>query len=136
VTKKKKTPVPKKRGTATAKGHSTRKPKPAPYNPLRDLGVMRIVLAIMTIISLLGAPEPGTQVVLSGWEMWPTLIVPVLAPILFMVLMLDALMGRVMMASVEGAARDRYRRIVVLNLVLGVVLAVYWAPYFMAIGKG
>jgi hypothetical protein len=96
---------------------------------------MRIILVVIAVIEIVAAPRPGTPPVYSGWEMWPTLLVPTLAPIVFMVLMLDALMGRVMLGSAEGAERERYRRIVIVNLVTGIALLGWWIPYFTAIGR-
>jgi hypothetical protein len=60
-----------------------------------------------------------------------TLILPVLAPILLQVLLLDALMGRVMMSSARLAERARYRRIVTVNLVSSAALVLWWLPYFL-----
>jgi hypothetical protein len=47
------------------------------------------------------------------------------------VLLLDALMGRVMMSSAKGAERARYKRIMVVNLVFGAALVLWWLPYFL-----
>jgi hypothetical protein len=93
--------------------------------------VLRVVLIGLTIVNMLAAPGPGTSAVYSGWEMVPTLIMPVLAPILLQVLLLDALMGRVLMGSAKGAERLRYRRIVTVNLVFSFALLVWWLPYFL-----
>ena len=106
--------------------------RPAPtQNLLKQLGVLRIVLISLSILDMLAAPRPGTAAVYSGWELVPTLILPVLAPILLQVLLLDALMGRVLMSSSKGAERARYRRIMVVNLVFSVALTLWWLPYFM-----
>ena len=106
--------------------------RPAPtQNLLKQLGVLRIVLISISILDMLAAPRPGTAAVYSGWELVPTLILPVLAPILLQVLLLDALMGRVLMSSSKGAERARYRRIMVVNLVFSVALTLWWLPYFM-----
>jgi len=59
-----------------------------------------------------------------------TLIMPVLAPILLQVLLLDALMGRVLLSSAKGAERARYRRIMIVNLVFSAALVIWWLPYF------
>jgi hypothetical protein len=108
--------------------------RPAPASPvviwLQSLGVMRVGLLLLAAAVMLAAPKPGTAAVLGGWKMLSTLIAPALAPIVFMVLMLDALMGRVMSGSARGAERERYRRIVVTNLVAGIALFLWWAPYF------
>jgi uncharacterized membrane protein len=102
---------------------------------LRQLGAMRIALGLLAVAMLVSAPKPKTEAVFSGWEMWPTLIVPTLTPIIFMVLMLDALMSRVKMTSVQGDEYRRYRRFVVYNMALGLMLVIYWTPYYLALGR-
>jgi hypothetical protein len=95
------------------------------------MGVLRVVLVALVILDMLASPRPGTAVVYSGWELVPTLILPVLAPILLQVLLLDALMGRVMMSSAKGSERARYRRILVVNLLFSLALVLWWLPYFL-----
>jgi len=95
------------------------------------MGVLRVGLIVLAILDMLGSPRPGTAAVYSGWEMVPTLILPVLAPILLQVLLLDALMGRVLMSSNKGAERARYRRTVAVNLVFSLALVLWWLPYFL-----
>ena len=95
------------------------------------MGTLRVALIALVILDMLASPRPGTAVVYSGWEVITTLILPVLAPILFQVLLLDALMGRVMMSSSKGAERARYRRIVVVNLMFSAALVFWWLPYFL-----
>lgn len=97
---------------------------------LRDLGFMRVGLLLLAAGVMAAAPKPGTAAVVEGTSVLTTLIAPALAPIVFMVLMLDALMGRVMMGSARGAERERYRRILVTNLVAGIFLFLWWTPYF------
>jgi len=95
------------------------------------MGVLRVVLIALVILDMLAAPRPGTAIVYSGWELVTTMILPVLAPILLQVLLLDALMGRVMMGSAKGAERARYRRIMIVNLAFSAVLVLWWLPYFL-----
>ncbi len=102
----------------------------------QQLGVLRIVLIALVILDLLAAPRPGTAVVYSGWELVTTLILPVLAPILLQVLLLDALMGRVLMSSSKGAERARYRRIMLVNLMFSAALVLWWLPYFLKLFAG
>lgn len=96
---------------------------------------MRLGLAVLALLVLVMAPRPGTPAVMEGWRMLPTLIVPTLAPLVFLVLMLDALMGRVHMTSVQGAALARYRRIVTVDVLVGLLVAAWWTPYFVALAS-
>ena len=95
------------------------------------MGVLRAVLIALVILDMLASPRPGTAAIYSGWELVTTLILPVLAPILLQVLLLDALMGRVMMSGVKGTERARYRRIMVVNLMFSAALVLWWLPYFL-----
>lgn len=100
------------------------------------MGVLRVALIALVILDMLASPRPGTAVVYSGWEVVTTLILPVLAPILLQVLLLDALMGRILMSSAKGVERLRYRRIVTVNLVFAGALVLWWMPYFLKLFTG
>lgn len=117
-------PTPKKKARAS-------RPRGRKEGLLQQMGVLRVTLVALVILDVLASPSPGTSAVYSGWEMVPTLILPVLAPILLQVLLLDALMGRVMMSSATGMERSRYRRIVTVDLVFVIVLVFGWMPYFL-----
>lgn len=122
--------VQKKRRAVVRQPGSARKAE----NPFwRNVGIMRIALALMTFTLMAFSPGPGTPADYAGWGLWRTVIFPVLAPILLQVLLLDALMARVFMAGHTGAARLHYRRILTMNLLLSVALTLWWLPYFMAL---
>jgi len=102
---------------------------------LASLGVMRISLVILAIGLMAISPKPGTPMGLDGYQVVTTLVAPALAPIVFMVLMLDMMMGRIFMGSASGAERERYRRIAATNLAVGIILVLWWAPYFVRLMK-
>jgi hypothetical protein len=119
-------PAPAKKTSRTVS-----RPRTRSKNLLQQMGVLRVTLIALVILDMLASPRPGTPAVYTGWEMVPTLILPVLAPILLQVLLLDALMGRVMMSSTKGQERARYRRIVTVNLVFSLAIVLWWLPYFL-----
>ena len=125
----------KARSPAKKKARAPAKTKGQTHNLFQQMGVLRVVLASGAIVDILVAPNPGTAVIYSGWAVLTTLVAPVLAPILLQVLLLDALMGRVLMSSNEGAERARYRRIMIVDLVVAGALVLGWAPYFIALGR-
>jgi len=102
-------------------------------NWLRNLGALRWMLIIAVILVIALAPAPGTPATYSGWPLVRTVLAPVFAPLLAMVLLLDALMARVFMAELEGAPRRRLRGIVLMNLLLTGVLVLSWIPYYTAL---
>jgi len=100
---------------------------------LAHLGPLRIMLVVIALALLFTSPAPGTRPDFHGWGMLPTLIVPTLMPIVFMVLLLDVMMSAVFMLDKRGAERSRLKYIVFLELLLAVTLMVVWYPYFRAI---
>lgn len=102
---------------------------------LGQLRPLRAALILAAIVVMLVKPETGMPVAYSGWEMVSTLLIPVLAPLIFMLLMLDALMSRVWMSEAEGEERNRLRLIVRVDVIVGLLLLVYWLPFFIALGR-
>jgi len=101
---------------------------------LSQLGPLRAALILGAIITILGKPAAGTPTAYTGWEVVSTLIIPVMAPLFFMLLMLDALMSRVWMSEAEGDEWKRLRLVFRVDLIVGLVLLAYWLPYFISLG--
>jgi len=104
-------------------------------NTLNQLGPLRLMLSLLAIIAIGLTPQPGTLPVYTGWELFHTLIIPVMAPLVFMGLMLDTLMSGVFIIDKQGAERKRYITAIVVNVLLAVVIVIRWLPYFQALGK-
>ena len=100
---------------------------------LRQFGVLRIILLGFALFSLVFRPTPVMDPVYQGWNIVIHLLLPVFAPIQFMLHMLDALMGLVLMSGKAGAERIRYRHIVLTQFIVAMALLAYWVPYFIAI---
>lgn len=98
-----------------------------------ELGVLRVTLACVTLIASVLATPPGTEAVYSGWAFVPTVLIPVLAPLILMGLLLDTMMSAIFMIEKEIDERRRYRKIMITNLSLVIVLLVRWLPFFMAL---
>lgn len=99
----------------------------------RELGVLRWLLLIGVVITFVLAPAAGTSGSYTGWALVPSVLIPVIAPLLLMLLLLDALMSRVFMTDTHGDARRRLRMIVTLNLIVAAALVIYWIPYYLAL---
>ena len=107
---------------------------PAIKHYAQQLGAMRVVLGLCALIVIVLAPAAGTRASAEGWAFVPTLLMPVLAPLILMLLLLDALMGAVFMSDKTGDERLRYRNVVRFNLIMAALLFLYWLPYFLALG--
>lgn len=93
---------------------------------------MRLMLALGVLVLLVLRPAPGTPPVNAGWDMIPTLVFPALVPLFFMVLLLDAIMSAVQLASNPGERR-RYRTVIGIDLGIALLLVLWWWPYFGAV---
>ena len=100
---------------------------------IRAFGPLRITLILLVIIDMLLRPEPGTRLAYEGWEMVPGLLAPVMSPILFMLLLLDAIMAMVYRSDKPVEVKARYLIIVMVNIVLAITLLLRWLPFFKEI---
>lgn len=100
---------------------------------LIDLKPLRVVLILCAAVTVVLQPEPGLSPVYEGWGVIPTLLMPVLAPLFFMLLMLDALMTTVLRSQATGEEEARYRRVRNTVLVAGILLLLSWLPYFITL---
>lgn len=101
----------------------------------REAGVLRILLAILTVAIVVSAPFAGDHAITEGWAMVPTVIVPATVPIVFFVLWLDVLMAAVFRADAveDEIRRERFGTIVKADIVLVSVLTLSWLPYFYSV---
>jgi hypothetical protein len=97
---------------------------------LVDMKPLRIMLNGFAIILIALRPEVGAAFSYEGWSLVTTVLCPVLAPIIFMLLMLDSLMSKVFMVDKPADERARLSRVLRVNLIIGVALLLYWLPYF------
>ena len=104
-------------------------------NFVKQLKPMRVLLVVCALLTIVFRPEPGSEVVYEGVQMIPTLLVPVLAPILFMLLLLDSLMSTIWVTQTEGDEKKRYRNNIIINLTVVGLLLYSWVPYIVALGK-
>ena len=101
----------------------------------RHLGPLRLTLATLAIVSIAFMPPPRTPVAYEGWGFVYTVVMPVLAPLVFMVLMLDLLMSRVFMSATDETQRSRYRLISLVNLALGIGILIRFLPFLLALSR-
>lgn len=98
-----------------------------------SLGPLRVLLLLAAFASLVLVQTPGTPPQYQGWEAVPTLIAPVLAPLVVVILLLDSLMAQVFRAGGDPAHRGHFTRVILINLSAAFVVTLVWLPYFLAI---
>lgn len=102
---------------------------------VRQVGWLRVGLYTLALLSVVFRPQPGGEVVYEGWAIATTLLIPTLSPLIFMGLLLDVLMTLVLRADKTGAERRRYRTVLVSDLIMVVIMAIAWVPFFRALGQ-
>lgn len=100
---------------------------------LTKLRPMRVALISMAILSLIFKAKTGTPVSYDGWVMIETVFIPVMAPLITMVLMLDSLIATIWFTQTTGDEKSRYKLILGCNLLTIVIMLSLWIPYFMSI---
>lgn len=103
---------------------------------LQGLGALRLMLAGAALLMMALRPAIGTEAVYGGWAVFPTLLFPILTPILFMVLLLDAMMSRLLMTAKQGPDKARLRRAVWTDLAVAGLAALVWYPYYAYLTAG
>lgn len=97
------------------------------------LGPLRWMLLALALMCVLLAPPAGTPPAYEGWSMVPTLLVPVTAPLVVLILLLDTFMARLFRSAGEPRHRGHYSAVTAANLASILLLAVTWTPYFLAL---
>ena len=98
---------------------------------LKELGFLRILLLITTIFFNSFVPSAGTHESYDGVDAFFNTVVPSLTPLIFMVLLLDALMSRVMMDGKNEAGKVIAKRNSYISLVLAFSLIFFWASFYL-----
>jgi hypothetical protein len=113
---------------------STLKSQLLSFGLLRQ-GLIGIAIASMLLpmaewVLVLFAGELSERSILS---ISAGLIIPVMAPILIVVLLLDMIMSRVRAADDPGSSGDLHRAISRFQTTLIVIMLVFWIPFFMSL---
>jgi len=100
---------------------------------IRSFGTLRLLLIAFVLLDTLARPTPGTTPDYESSHAMVQMMFTALAPILFMLLLLDAIMTMVYMTSMPVEQKPAYRIILITNLLLALAFFLYWWPYFHAL---
>lgn len=102
-------------------------------NLLATFGPLRWSLIAMVVADMLLRPQPGAIHEFEGVYIATDLLAPVMSPILFMLLLLDAIMSMVYRSDKTGKVRARYLVIALFDLSLAILFLLYWLPFFKSL---
>ena len=100
------------------------------YALAAELGILRLALLSLAGILALFSTEPGLPMILHGWELISSLVLPAAAPLVFFVLLFDILMSSVRLADGLPQARRRWQRVLAAEVLFALLLLMSWAPFF------
>ncbi|HEX5514080.1 MAG TPA: hypothetical protein VFY81_06770 [Gammaproteobacteria bacterium] len=98
-----------------------------------DLGALRLMLGALAVLMVVFAPSSSVEAQRSGWGLIATGVLPALGPMVFMVLLLDMLMSRVFMADADVTGKRRYRRAILFDGAMALLILLSWLPFLLAL---
>ena len=98
---------------------------------VNGLGSLRLMLAVLVLAVCAAAPFSDGPAIYSGWRLATTIIAPTIFVMLVFLLPLDMVMSTVFMSGASWARRARFRRIIVVELVLLAVMMIAWLPFVL-----
>lgn len=104
--------------------------------PLRSaLLALAVVNMLLPITDALLEPLVAAGSERSLWTLFATLITPVMAPLLFVVLLFDYIMSRVRAADAVDEERARFVLIGRIELTALAIMLIYWVPALLAMTR-
>lgn len=98
---------------------------------LGQLGPLRVALTTLVLLLIVLSLFSGMETNYDNWSVIPTVIAPILVPIVFFVLWLDVLMSKVFGSQATSEYdKKRHRLAVRVNITGVVVLVAVWAKFF------
>jgi len=95
-------------------------------------GPIRTILYILAIITIVFKPANNTVMSLEGLDFIPTLILPVIAPLLTTGFFLDMLMCKIYSAEQTDEVKAKFKIISRVDLILAILLLAFWTPYMLS----
>ena len=98
---------------------------------ITDAGPIRVLLYVLAIITIIFKPDNSTTLNLEGLNFIPTLVLPVIAPLLITGFFLDMLMSRIYSSEQNDETRKKFKLISRVDFSLAVLLLIFWVPYLV-----
>ena len=98
-----------------------------------DAGTIRNILYILALITIIFKPENNAIMDLDGLQFIPTLVLPVIAPLLISGFFLDMVMCRIYSSEQTDEVKSKFRFISRTDLFFALLLLILWVPYMLEI---
>lgn len=101
---------------------------------IKQAGAIRNILYFLGIICAIFKPENSSGLNLEGLQFIPTLILPVITPMLITGYFLDMVMSKIYSAEQPDDIKQKFKAIFRVDLFLAILLLVLWVPYLLSMG--
>lgn len=99
---------------------------------LSQAGPIRNLLYILAIITIVFKPDNSSSLDLEGLNFIPTLVLPVIAPLLVTGFFLDILMSRIYSSEQAHEIKNKFSKIIKTDFIFATLLLLLWVPYMVA----
>ena len=98
---------------------------------IRRIGLLRLMLYVAGLLVIIFLPEPGMQTDVEWPAILTTVVVPALAPIIFMVILFDLVVSKVVNRGNDNpmpAAKFFW-----VGLAIALIILLRWLPYLLSL---
>lgn len=100
----------------------------------KEVGLLRVIWGLIVVLCVLMVFYAGGDA--AGWHVIPVYVAPVLVVLNIWGLFLDLLMSWLFMRQAQAQERLRYRKIMVWDGLMVVLLFAFWGPFFASLFAG
>ena len=100
---------------------------------IRNIGILRAMLYAAGVLVIVFLPAPGMQVETEWPAVLTTVAVPALAPIIFMVILFDLVMSRVVNKGRDDAHPSPSSKFFWIGSGIALIILLRWLPYLFSL---
>ena len=105
------------------------------FSLIRDIGLLRAMLYVAGVFVIIFSPAPGMRVDVEWPAVLTTMVVPALAPLIFMVISFDLIMSRVVDKGSSENRATPLPKFFWIGLGLALIILVRWLPYLLSLSE-
>ena len=100
---------------------------------IRDMGLLRAMLYAAAVLVIILSPTPGMRVDIEWPAVLTTMVVPALAPLIFMVIAFDLIMSRVVAKGSAEKSAPPLPKFFWIGVGLALIILIRWLPYLLSL---
>ena len=98
---------------------------------IRTIGLLRLMLYVAGLVTIIFLPAPGVQTDVEWPAILTTVVVPALAPIIFMVILFDLVVSRVVNKGNDNPKPAP--KIFWVGMAIALIILLKWLPYLLSL---